>query len=150
MDAATEQFIEKMGRSFEADGIPRIGGRLFGFLLLQEQPCSLDDLAEVLRVSKTSISTNARLLERRGMVELTTRPGDRRDYYVVSGDLIGPLELRLAHVREMEALLREAPGTLPTRSPVVRERLRRMGEVTGLVVERLTEVLREARGNPSG
>ena len=53
-----------MGRQFEEDGAPRIAGRLFGFLMVQEEACSLDDVAEQLRVSKGSASSNARLLER--------------------------------------------------------------------------------------
>ena len=39
------------------------------------------DLAEKLRVSKASASTNARLLEELGILAHTARPGDRRDYY---------------------------------------------------------------------
>ena len=36
MDAQTEDFIENMGLSLEADGLPRIAGRIFGLLLVSE------------------------------------------------------------------------------------------------------------------
>ena len=47
----------------EADGLPRVAGRIFGTLLLAAEPRSLDDLASTLGVSKASISVNARLLQ---------------------------------------------------------------------------------------
>ena len=45
MDAQKEQFVERMGLVSEADGLPRIAGRIFGYLLLTTGECSLDDLA---------------------------------------------------------------------------------------------------------
>ena len=66
MNARTVDFIERMGLALESDGLPRIAGRIFGLLLVSEDARSLDDLAAELRVSKGSVSTNARLLEQRG------------------------------------------------------------------------------------
>ena len=103
-------FVDAMARHFEGDGVPRIGGRIFGFLLLQEGPCSLDDLATHLDISKASASTNARLLEQWALIERTSVPGDRRDYYQVAADHTRPLEFRLARVREYGTLLRQAAG----------------------------------------
>src|SRR5690606_4824998 len=103
-----ETFVERMGRHFESEGIPRIGGRLYGFLLLRAEPCSLDALADELRVSKTSVSTNARMLEQWGMIVRVTRPGDRRDYYEAAPDQTRTLEIRLQKIRDMSVLLGEA------------------------------------------
>lgn len=79
-----EDFVELMGRHLEEEGMPRIAGRLMGALILNEDPASLDDLAEQLQVSKASISSNARLLENWGVAERVTLPGDRRDFYRLS------------------------------------------------------------------
>jgi DNA-binding transcriptional regulator GbsR (MarR family) len=78
--------IEKFGLTFEQEGLPRIAGRIIGFLMLQGSPCTLDDLAEHLQISKTSASTNTRLLEQHGIVERTAKAGDRRDYYQLASD----------------------------------------------------------------
>ena len=78
--------IEKFGRAFEEEGLPRIAGRLIGFLMLNEGPFTLDDIADRLQISKTSASTNTRLLERLGIIEHVTRPGDRRDFYELAAD----------------------------------------------------------------
>ena len=78
--------IEKFGLTFEQEGLPRIAGRIIGFLMLQGNPCTLDDLAEHLQISKTSASTNTRLLEQHGIVERIAKAGDRRDYYQLASD----------------------------------------------------------------
>lgn len=78
--------VEKFGLSFEQEGMPRIAGRLFGFLMLNEGPFTLDELADQLQISKTSASTNTRLLEQQGLLEHVSKAGDRRDYYRVAGE----------------------------------------------------------------
>jgi DNA-binding MarR family transcriptional regulator len=78
--------IERFGLSFEQEGLPRIAGRIMGFLMLHKGPCTLDDLAEQLQISKTSASTNARLLEQLGLLDQIAKPGDRRDYYELAED----------------------------------------------------------------
>lgn len=123
MDQATRDFIESMGRQFEEDGTPRIAGRLFGFLMLQDEPCSLDDVAEQLQVSKGSASSNARLLEQLGIAERVTRAGDRRDYYQISPD-IGErtLERALHGLDRMLGRLRRGAEAVGERSPTVADR----------------------------
>ena len=112
MHPANQQFIEKMGLFFEADGAPRISGRILGLLLLTPGDCSLDDLADELQVSKASVSTNARLLESWGAVERTSRPGDRRDYYRIADDVEARmLERRLERMRSMRGLIEEGRRT---------------------------------------
>lgn len=87
MTDATDGFIEMMGRHFEEEGVARIAGRLFGLLMLVEHDASLDELAEALKVSKGSVSSNARLLEDWGVAERVTRPGDRKDYYRIAPNM---------------------------------------------------------------
>ncbi len=111
MDEAEIEFIESMGLMFKEDGLPRIAGRIHGLLLLSEEALSLDQMADELQVSKASTSTNARMLERMGLVERTGKPGDRRDYYRSTGDAIeGSLE-RVR--RRMELMLDLLESTIP-------------------------------------
>jgi DNA-binding transcriptional regulator GbsR (MarR family) len=123
MDQATRDFIESMGRQFEEDGAPRIAGRLFGFLMLQDDPCSLDDVAEQLQVSKGSASSNARLLEQLGIAERVTRAGARRDYYQISPD-IGErtMERALQGIERMLGRLRRGVDVVGNRSSTVSAR----------------------------
>ena len=82
MSAEEERFIESMGLFFERQGVPRIGGRILGLLLLAEKPLAPGELARLLRVSPASISTNIRQLQASGLVDPASIPGDRRHYYI--------------------------------------------------------------------
>ena len=124
MDRQTADFIDRMGLALESDGLPRIAGRIFGLLLVSEDCRSLDDLAAELRVSKASVSTNARLLEQRGVLERNSRPSDRRDYYRVPPELFAhTMAQRLASWQRFHDAIGAARTSLPIRSRRVLERL---------------------------
>ncbi len=78
------RFVENMGMYFENQGIPRIGGRILGLLMIAHRPLSAEDLARVLKVSRGSLSTNFRALLASGMVEKVPLYGDRRTYFAFS------------------------------------------------------------------
>jgi DNA-binding transcriptional regulator GbsR (MarR family) len=124
MDARTARFVERMGLALESDGLPRIAGRIFGLLLVSEDALSLDQLAAELRVSKASVSTNARLLEQRGVLEQVSRPADRRDYYRIPRDLVShTMVQRLARWQRFQDAIGDARATVPIRSREVLNRL---------------------------
>jgi DNA-binding transcriptional regulator GbsR (MarR family) len=124
MNAQTMEFIERMGLALESDGLPRTAGRIFGLLLLSEDCRSLDDLAAELQVSKASVSTNARLLEQRGVLERNSRPADRRDYYRVPPDFFThTMAQRLTRWQRLHEAIGDARTSLPIRSRKVLQRL---------------------------
>ena len=86
MSAKPETFIEGMGVVAQADGLPRIAGRLIGVMVLEQGPFSFSDLAIKLGVSRASISTNTRLLENMGVIERIGKAGDRQDYFQLADD----------------------------------------------------------------
>lgn len=146
MDPAREQFIEKMGLMFEADGGPRIAGRMLGLLLLTPGDCSLDNIAERLQVSKASISTNARLLESFGMAERTSHPGDRRDYYRIAEDLQGRMmERKLERMRQIRDLIDEGQSTVVFRDEQVRARFAALHHLHDHIVQSIEEGLEQLR-----
>lgn len=158
MDEAVSNFVERMGLVMEADGMPRIAGRIFGFLLIHDGAHSLDDLAERLQVSKASVSTNARLLEQLGFLERSAAPGDRRDYYRMAADAWERV-LRVAQLKweGMRKLLHRAQSTLPAELEAGRLRLVVAEEFHSLLVEEAeraikqwkvrSEALADGRGN---
>lgn len=114
MDEAATRFVERLGLQVEGEGFPRIAGRMIGYLLLQDEPSSLDELAEKLQVSKASVSTNARALEDMGFVERRSVPGDRRDYYMIVDEPWGVLLERVRRqLSSRVEILEEAVETLP-------------------------------------
>lgn len=74
-------FIEKAGLITQAEGLPRIAGRVFGLLIFDGDAVSFGDLASRLQVSRGSISSTMRLLEERGLVKRVAKAGDRQDYF---------------------------------------------------------------------
>lgn len=151
MQHATDAFIETMGRHFEEEGIPRIAGRLFGLLMVNEDPCSLDEMAQRLRVSKGSVSTNSRLLEQWGVIERVTHPGDRRDYYQLAPDMDARiLEKQLEHVARMRSRLRDGLESLAAPPVAVRERFHSMIAFQDRTLELLGEALGRVRQRAGG
>jgi DNA-binding transcriptional regulator GbsR (MarR family) len=138
MHESARQFVERMGLHMEAEGLPRSAGRIFAHLLLAENACSLDELADTLQVSKASVSTNARLLEQCGVRERTCEPGDRRDFYRMRPDAWEQM-LLVARKRwhEMEALLAQAESSLPCEMEFARMRLGEAERFHRLLVEEL-------------
>ena len=79
---AERSFIEEVGVVFEQTGIPRMAGRLFGWLLISDPSYqSPGELAEVLQASKGSISTSIRLLQQMSFIERQVIPGSRHDNF---------------------------------------------------------------------
>lgn len=84
-----KNFIEEVGVAFEQTGLPRMAGRIFGWLLIAEPPYqSSAELAGVLMASKGSISTTTRLLMQIGLVERFVIPGERHDNFRLRPDAL--------------------------------------------------------------
>jgi DNA-binding MarR family transcriptional regulator len=57
---------------------------MLGLLMLASKPLALGSIAELLKVSPASVSTNIRTFHSKGLVEEIGLPGDRRHYYIFS------------------------------------------------------------------
>lgn len=74
------EFAEKLALIYERAGLPRMAGRILGWLLVgEESHPTLEELARDVHGSKASMSTMTRLLEQIGIVERLRRPGEKRD-----------------------------------------------------------------------
>ena len=149
MDRAQHTFIDRMGQATESDGMSPIAGRLFALLLLSDEPRSLDELASQLGVSKASVSTDARRLLERGIVERSSPAGDRRDYYELTPDFFAQvIRSRVARWRRLHGLvsgMRDASSGL---SPAVRDRFASIDEIHSFVVERVDAALADWERRP--
>ena len=75
------EFIEKIGLMAQADGLPRIAGRVLGLLVWDGAAVSFGELAQSLLVSRASISTATRILEQRRLIKRIAKPGQRQDFW---------------------------------------------------------------------
>ncbi len=84
LSAELSSFIENMGLFYEGYGVPRIGGRILGLMLVTKEEVSAEQIASALKVSRSSVSTNIRMLTTIQLIEKVVNLGDRIDYYIFS------------------------------------------------------------------
>ena len=69
LEMAQHKFMEGIGRMCHTFGFNKLLAQLYALLYLNGRPFSLDEMVEVLGVSKGNISVNIRELERWGAVK---------------------------------------------------------------------------------
>lgn len=79
-----KDFIDKLGFYYESYGIPRIGGRILGYILLCDSPVSAEHISSALSISRASVSTNLRLLMNCGFIEKKMLQQGRTDFYAMA------------------------------------------------------------------
>ena len=98
-------------------GLPKSYGQIYGLLFCRDQALSMDEVMDLLQISKGSASQGLRALRQFGAVSSTFAPGDRKEHFVaeirlrklVSGFLreqADPhLEKGVARLKQIEGLL---------------------------------------------
>lgn len=83
-----DTMLEGLSQLADYFGFSKVMGQLYGTLLLNPGPLSLDDMMERLSISKASVSMNMRTLEHMGMVRQVWVHGGsgRRKYYEAETD----------------------------------------------------------------
>lgn len=77
-----DEYVEEIGLFFANLGLPRMPGRILGWLLVCEPAHqSAEELASALRVSSGSVSMAVRMLVQAGTVERYAPAGSRRTFY---------------------------------------------------------------------
>lgn len=139
-----DEFIEQMGLSAQADGLPRIAGRMLGFFVIEGGTRSFSELAERLQVSRGSISTNARMLESLGVLQRTCRPGDRQDYFRLADDpYTRMLEGYVSRMQRVEQLVSKTRASLPAEARDSRRRLKDMMNFYSVATKSTQDVLEQ-------
>ncbi|HSN93200.1 MAG TPA: hypothetical protein VLS93_18365 [Anaeromyxobacteraceae bacterium] len=128
--AEARAWVEELAMALEQDGLPRMAGRIFGWLLVCDPPeQTLEDLAAALHGSKASMSTMTRLLAGAGLVERMRPAGARRDAYRIrSGQWEALWRSRLELVGQVMALLERGRELVAGRRPEARRRIEELHE----------------------
>ena len=111
---ARERFIQALARISNFWGFPKAMGAIYGAIYLSPTPLTLDDLVDRVGVSKGAVSTNARQLERLGMIHKHVVIGDRKDYYSAETDFWKIIKgiLKEREKSEFDAALRSVNESL--------------------------------------
>ena len=123
-----QRFVEEVGLFFEQRGLPRMAGRILGWLLICDPPHqTASELADALLASKGSISTITRMLIRLGIIERTGLPGQRRDYFLIKPDAWNAvMKESLTKISEFRSLLERGLEMLEGKDSQVKQRLEGM------------------------
>ncbi|MBD1999011.1 MarR family transcriptional regulator [Leptolyngbya sp. FACHB-541] len=124
-------FVEEVGLRFEAVGLPRMAGRIFGWLLIANPPHqSMGDLVEVLQASKGSISTMTRLLIQISLIERVSFPGQRRDYFQIKPHAWSQLsQQRMTQITAFRKLAERGLNLLADQPLPLQQRLQEMRDM---------------------
>lgn len=116
---------------FELVGLPRMSGRIFGWLLISDPPQqSMNELVEILQASKGSISTMTRLLIQIGLIERVSLPGKRRDYFQIKPHAWAQLtKQRISQIMTFRQLAEKGLSLLANAPPDHKERLQEMHDI---------------------
>lgn len=143
---ATQQkeFVEEVGIVFEQTGLPRMAGRILGWLLIADPPHqSVEQLTEVLMASKGSISSMTRMLIQIGLIERVSLPGVRHAYFRLRPDAWQHM-IRRGLVEEISMVrhLAERGLDLLTEKTVTRTWLKEMRDVYTFLEEEFPVLLK--------
>lgn len=86
LNKARQRVIESIAKNMDLYGISLSVGHLYGTLLFQNKPMTLDEMGTALGMSKTSMSTGVRNLIDLNMVNKVWVKGTRKDHYDVEQD----------------------------------------------------------------
>lgn len=152
-EAELREIVEAVGLWFEAGGLPRMAGRVVGWLLVCDPPeQTMPELAENLSASMASISTMTRALTQFGLIERTSWPGERRNRYRIRSDAWSwTIEERLRRIHAFLGVVDKALGALRDAPPPRRERLETITKSVRTYEAALSELVTDWRnGTPSG
>ncbi len=132
LQAKDKQFAEEVGIVFEQTGMPRMAGRILGWLLISDPPHqSTEQITKALMASKGSISTMTRLLIQLGLIERISLPGVRHDYFRLRSDAWQHMVGRglTEEIKMVRQLAEHGLGLLGDKTPVTRTWLEEMLDV---------------------
>jgi DNA-binding transcriptional regulator GbsR (MarR family) len=147
LSAEQGRFIDDMAALLVPWGLQPNLARLYAYLLLCDEPVSLDTIATTLGIAKSSVSVAARTLEQFGLARRHGEPGSKRVRYGASASYSGFLVAQANLLGDIGRLV-EARARTVTSGETLR-RLRYLGSfyrkisatITGRVAELSDEFL---------
>jgi DNA-binding transcriptional regulator GbsR (MarR family) len=139
-----KHFIEDIGLFFEQMGMPRMAGRILGALLISDPPQqSINELAEKLQTSKSSISIMSRLLVENGLIEKAPSTVPRRDYYrFKSGGWLIYMRQWLGLMSALHEITERGLNLMQEQPPDLQERLQEAHDLFSFIEQEFPALLK--------
>ena len=137
-------FAEEVGLVFESVGLPRMAGRMLGWLLICDPPHqSMQELVDALSASKASISNTTRMLIEIGLIERISLPEYRYDHYRIRSDACYQLtKRRTGQLTIMRRLAERGLALLANEDPSLSCRLQEMHNLYIFFEQEFPEILK--------
>ncbi|EMD29434.1 GbsR/MarR family transcriptional regulator [Amycolatopsis azurea] len=148
IDDDRDVFVTTMGDFLASWNLPRATGRVYGRLLLNSGPVSLDALGEALRLSKGAVSVAVRELVSWGLARTIPQPGSRRLLIEAVGGFEQLLAASHERTRAFIRVLRE--GTRSAEDEKAGARLSEVAEFFESYVDAGDQMLRGRRSTSPG
>ena len=86
IDKSRQRVIESIGKNMDLYGVTLSVGYMYGHMFFRDTPVTLDEMASIMGLSKTSVSTGMRSLQDLKMINKVWGRGSRKDLYEVEQD----------------------------------------------------------------
>ena len=142
-EARRKAWVEELALLLEREGLPRMAGRIFGWLLVCEPAeQTMEELGAALGGSKASMSTMTRLLAQAELVERARRPGEKRDRFRIPPEHWDRIwRGRLQSLSAMTALLGRGAELVRGQAPDSRRRVEDLHSLYGFFERELPGML---------
>lgn len=143
--------MEEVGLFFEQAGVPRMAGRVLGYLLICDPPeQSTSQIIHALDASKASISTSTQLLLRMDFIEKVPMPGRRGTWYRIQAGAWGrALEGKLAMISIFRGVMDQGLAILADEPPERRARLEEARDLYAYFEEAFPRMIQEWKASRS-
>ena len=111
-----QDFTQGLSQISRFWGFPKGMGAIFAVLYLSPTPLSLDEIVQETGLTKGAVSTEIRALARMGLVQRSSKLGDRKDYYEAETDFYAAIRsiLKERQNSEFDRAVRSVRETLET------------------------------------
>ncbi|BCD97257.1 GbsR/MarR family transcriptional regulator [Marinagarivorans cellulosilyticus] len=83
----SQTFIMHCGEMGSRWGFNRTVGQICALLVITEEPLNADHIAEALSISRGNVSMGLKELQSWRLIQLSHKPGDRKEYFTASGSI---------------------------------------------------------------
>ncbi len=137
------EYAEEVGTMLAQMGLSPAVGKLLGWLLICDPPAQTSvQLGDALGLSKGSVSTGMRMLERIGFVRRVPTPGRGHAYEILPDAMVRSTDPRAKYLL-MERLMQQGIDLIGDEDAARAQRLRITRDFYAFVGERVPELIEE-------
>lgn len=104
------KIIEKFGFYFDEIGMNKTYGRLFGLFMVSAEPISMSQIIDILKISKSTASTELRRLLQMGYIEKVLVEQERADFYRLVKDVWAKHFLqKIEVIKKLHSIVKQIP-----------------------------------------